>query len=129
MVLMWIIVIGFGIAVTALSIIMVVLSQILTVAAIIFAVFNFLVMLALVIVIIVLTKKGKFSRDFLEKLKESNHGAWKYWGMRILQIALWVMAAWSLIVMVLCILCAVMKPLDAFIIDTSKLAFLPVMVI
>lgn len=129
MVLMWIIVIGFGIAVTALSIIMVVLSQILTVAAIIFAVFNFLVMLALVIVIIVLTKKGKFSRDFLEKLKESNYGAWKYWGMRILQIALWVMAAWSLIVMVLCILCAVMKPLDALIIDTSKLAFLPVMVI
>ncbi|MGN0650691.1 MAG: hypothetical protein ACI4KM_09670 [Oscillospiraceae bacterium] len=123
MILMWIIVIGFGIAVTALSAVMVILSQVLTVAAIIFAVLNFLVMLALVIVIIVLTKKGKFSRDFLGRLRESSHGAWKYWGMRILQIVLWVMAVWSLIMTALCILCAVLKPLDFLIVDTSKLCF------
>ena len=93
-------------------------------AAIIFAVLNFLVMLALIILLIVLTKKGKFSRGFLDGLKASQHGAWKYRGMRILQIALWVMAAWSFIIMAVCILCAVMKPLDAFIIDTSKIYYI-----
>lgn len=124
MVMMMIMVIGVGVLLTVLSVVMVVLSQVLTVAAIIFAVLNFLVMLVMIILIIVLTKKGKFSRDYLSRLKESPHGVWKYWGMRVLKVALWVVAAWSLVVMALCILCAVIKPLDFLVVDTSKLLFM-----
>lgn len=122
MILMWILVFAVTAVVMVLSVAMVVLSQVLTAAAIIFAVLNFLIMLAIVIVLIVLTKKGKFKRDYLQKLKESSHGIWKYWAMRILQVALWVFAVWSFIVMALCILCAVIKPLDSLVEFTAEVS-------
>lgn len=86
-------------------------AAIIKVMVIIAAVVSAFVFLVSLIMLIVLTKKGKFSKAELERIKNSAHGKLKYVIMRILQVVLWVASFGSFIVTALCIVFTVLDPL------------------
>lgn len=86
-------------------------AAIIKVMVIIAAVVSAFVFLVSLIMLIVLTKKGKFSKAELERIKNTAHGKLKYVIMRILQVILWVASFGSFIVTALCIVFTVLDPL------------------
>lgn len=86
-------------------------AAIIKVMVIIAAVVSAFVFLVSLIMLIVLTKKGKFSKAELERIKNTAHGKLKYVIMRILQVVLWVASFGSFIVTALCIVFTVLDPL------------------
>lgn len=87
-------------------------AAIIKVIVIIAAVVSAFVFLVSLIMLIVLTKKGKFGRDELERIRNTAHGKIKYILMRILQVILWVASFGSFIVTALCIVFTAIDPIS-----------------
>lgn len=86
-------------------------AAIIKVMVIIAAVVSAIVFLVSLIMLIVLTKKGKFGQDELERIRNTSHGKIKYILMRILQVILWVASFGSFIVTALCIVFTILDPI------------------